>query len=165
MIRLATPGEKPALAGLIKRYIHGLASLNVLDDPESFVDRLPPELDLYWTEPNRHPYLICKDDQIAGFALINRNSHSGQSVDAAIGEFYVAPEAQRQGIGRAAALAAFAAHPGWWEMWISKANMPAKAFWKRTTDTLQFTDHSTLDDDDGVIHRFLFHPTAKGAAA
>jgi len=164
MIRRAALGEKPALAAMIKAYIQELADLNVLDNPQGFMDRLPPELDLYWTDPSRTPYLVTHDDQIAGFALINQVSHSGQPVDAAIAEFYVTPKTRKQGIGRTAALTAFAAHPGQWEMWVSKANAPAQAFWKQTTNAPQITDHKTLDDEDGVIHRFMVHPTAEGTS-
>lgn len=85
-----------------------------------------PYLALYWVEQGRYPYLILADGEIAGFALVRELEGPG-SVEMA--EFYVRREHRREGVGRAAAHALFARHPGDWALSVLSANHRALAFW------------------------------------
>ena len=54
-------------------------------------------LDAYWQEPDRSPFLIELDGEIAGVCLIRRRDGAWS-----IAEFSVIPEKRREGVGRAA---------------------------------------------------------------
>jgi predicted acetyltransferase len=58
-----------------------------------------PHFDAYWSEDDRWPYLIEVDDQLAGFALVNKWSPSHQGTDFAVAEFYILPDFRNAGIG------------------------------------------------------------------
>jgi predicted acetyltransferase len=84
-----------------------------------------PYLDLYWTEPERRPFLFRVDGHWAGFALVR----TGAPHDMA--EFFVLRKYRRGGIGVAAARAVFARIPGAWQVRQMHANAGATAFWRR----------------------------------
>jgi predicted acetyltransferase len=76
-------------------------------------------------EPGRAAYLFRRDDNPAGFALV-------QLVEPLmLAEFFVARGARGQGIGRAAALAILERHPGTWEIAFQENNVAAARFWRR----------------------------------
>jgi len=87
-----------------------------------------PRLALYWEDADRIPYLVRIGTDDAGFALVRRHATTDFREMA---EFYIAPGWRRQGVGREAALALFARHPGWWHLQILASNTAAQAFWRR----------------------------------
>ncbi|WP_371367681.1 GNAT family N-acetyltransferase [Pseudomonas sp. QL9] len=115
-VRLAAPEEEPLLAAMLPVYLRELG-----------VGMLAyPYLALYWVEAGRFPYLIRADGALAGFALVRWLDEEGRFEMA---EFYVAAAFRRQGVGRAAVRALFAAHPGDWALSVLPANRRALAFW------------------------------------
>jgi predicted acetyltransferase len=87
-----------------------------------------PYLEAYWQEPERLPFLIDVDGDVAGLCLV-RVRDGGWS----IAEFYVVPAHRRAGIGRAAvetladrARSAGAAHL---EAKVHPGNLEALPFW------------------------------------
>lgn len=115
-VRLAAPDEEPLLAAMLPIYLRELG-VGLL---------VYPYLALYWVEAGRFPYLIRADDRLAGFALVRWLEEEGRFEMA---EFYVAHAFRRHGVGRAAARALFAAHPGGWALSVLPANRRALAFW------------------------------------
>ena len=145
MIARAAPTDKPTLAALMEPYTAELAIQGVIGDPAKFLDR-------YWADPTRHPYLIRAHGGPAGFALVNKYGLSGRPIDAAMAEFYITPNHRRQGWGIRAARAAFATHPGQWELWVAQHNTPARGFWKKATAGL--ANRTIIKADGGLIYRF-----------
>lgn len=88
-------------------------------------------LESYWTEASREPWLVRVNACLAGFVLLNGQAHSGRPVDWNMAEFFIVRKHRRGGAGTAAAHAAFAAHPGQWELGIARTNLPARSFWPR----------------------------------
>lgn len=87
-----------------------------------------PWFDGYFTDADREAYLIRSGEgKLLGFAMVNA-AESGHSV----AEFLVLPQYRRTGVGRAAAWACFAAHPGAWEVSPSFGDRGAYRFWERT---------------------------------
>ena len=86
-----------------------------------------PYFDLYWSEGGRYPYWIKTSGQIVGFALIRRLAADIME----IAEFFVSVPWRRRGIGRAAARALFAAHPGSWLVRTLPMNSNSQAFWTK----------------------------------
>ena len=80
---------------------------------------------------HRHvPLLVRRDGALIGFALLNTSSHSGQSVDRNMAEFFIARKHRRGGVGTAAAREIFARFPGVWEAAVARRNGGALAFWR-----------------------------------
>lgn len=145
--------NKAALRAFLEPYL--IAHADLVDPERRFGDPTVDEFfDLYWIEPERTPYWVIADGQPKGFVLVNAWSPSGQGTERAIAEFYIRPELRRRGLGRAAALAAFATHPGLWELQVYRANPLGMAFWPRAIEAAGARDWQRLEHEDRVIHRF-----------
>jgi predicted acetyltransferase len=113
----------------------------------------------FWEEPGGEPLLIRADGAVAGFALIDRHSHSGQPCDFNMGEFFVARHYRREGVGRAAAGMVLRERPGEWEIAVSRRNTGALLFWRSIAAEAAFGQVAELDQEDerwnGFILRLL----------
>lgn len=120
------------------------------------VDLVYPWLDAYWQPgEKRWPYVIAEGDrQIIGFALVNVHAPSGEPVDYAMAEFYVAPEARRSGVGRAAAESVFHRHPGTWELSAMHSNAGARRFWIVAIAAAGASDLTVREHGDLALFRF-----------
>jgi hypothetical protein len=70
-LELARCEQSPILANLLELYAHDFSEFQPLDislDGRFGYKSLP----LYWSESNRHPFLIRFDGKLAGFALVKR---------------------------------------------------------------------------------------------
>ncbi len=94
-----------------------------------------PFMNAYWTESDRWPLLIRVGGRLAGFALVNARSHTGEPIDRNMGEFFVARKYRRHGVAAAAVRQILTLHPGKWEIAIAARNIPAQAFWSKTIST------------------------------
>jgi predicted acetyltransferase len=121
------------IANLFQLYVHDFTEFWTERRVELGEDgRFPPypALQAYWSQPGGEALLIRADGNLAGFVLIDRHSHSGEPVDFNMGEFFVARHYRREGVGRAAALAALRERPGQWELAVARRNEAAQAFWR-----------------------------------
>ena len=118
-------------------------------------------LDAYFTEPDRHPFLIRADGQLAGFALVRRATSAVGDYDVFdMAEFFVMRKYRRRGVGSEAARFAFDRFPGRWEVREMAANTPAQAFWRRVIGDYtggNFTERR-LDDSAWLMQSFDFPP-------
>ncbi len=93
------------------------------------------DLQPYWVDEWKHPFLLRVEDKLAGFALISERSKlTGKSGVFDVTEFFVLRRFRRHGVGRAAAFAAFDLFAGRWEVRQREDNPDATAFWRRTID-------------------------------
>jgi predicted acetyltransferase len=133
MISLDPAGatERPVLENLFQLYAYDWSELGWLDvgrDGRFAV----PSLDAYWVDDHHHPFLIRVDGQLAGFALVAARSRlTGATGVYDMAEFFVMRKYRRQGIGLAAASAAFDRFPGRWEIRQRDENAAATVFWGR----------------------------------
>ena len=81
-------------------------------------------LDDYWTEPDRHPFLLRVENHWAGLALVRAGSPHDMA------EFFVMRKYRRNGVGRAAARLLFDRFPGEWQIRQLAANKAATKFWR-----------------------------------
>lgn len=88
-----------------------------------------PDVSKYW-QPNCYPFIIRVDEELAGFALVNKTG-SIPSIDWNMGEFYIVAKFQGKGIGRQVAFDLFDKFHGQWEVMQMPPNLPAIKFWKR----------------------------------
>ena len=127
----ASQEQEPILANLLELYIHDFSEFIPVDlgaDGRFGYPNLP----LYWTDPDRHPFLIRVDGQWAGFVLIvntKAGSRDRQLWDMA--EFFILRGFRRRGIGRIVAHEVWQRYPGPWQVRVMDANAGACSFWER----------------------------------
>ena len=103
-----------------------------------------PDLSRYWSEPDRHPFVILADHRTAGFALIRDVE---PEVLHEMSEFYVVPALRRQGVGRKAATMLFQRFGGRWQLQFAVANARAQSFWRFVVPVATETPNA-----NGLVH-------------
>ena len=106
-------------------------------------------LDDYWTDADRHPFLIRVDNLLAGLAFVR----SGSPHDMA--EFFVMRKYRRQGVGHDAAQVLFARFPGDWQVRQLAANTSATKFWRAVIPVPFRQDTIEI----GPVQRFRIEPS------
>jgi predicted acetyltransferase len=123
--------QSPILANLLELYAHDFSEFQHLDigpDGRFGYKSLP----LYWSESNRHPFLIRFDGKLAGLALVKRGSEISDSQEVwDMAEFFVLRGCRRHRIGTLAAQEVWRRFPGLWEVRVMQSNPSATLFWKR----------------------------------
>ncbi len=113
------------LANLLELYAHDFSDF--LDIELGADGRFGyPHLPLYWTAPERHPFLITVEGRVAGFVLVHR---IGTVWDMA--EFFIIRRYRRLGVGKKATEEIWRRFPGSWEVRVMEANRHALQFWER----------------------------------
>jgi predicted acetyltransferase len=133
-VATANPAHAPLIQNLMQLYTHdfsefwtGTSRGDV--NSEGRFDSYP--LDSYWSRPNWSVYLISCDRNLAGFGLLNDETHSGRAANRNMGEFFILRKYRGQGVGRVAAEILFSRHAGSWEVAVARRNTRALQFWRR----------------------------------
>jgi predicted acetyltransferase len=113
----------------------------------------------YWL-PGCQPFIIRVNEELAGFALINKKG-SSEDVDWNMGEFFIVGKFQGMGLGRRIAVELFEKFPGTWEVMQMLCNTPAIHFWEKIISDYtkgNFTQFKKLfpepEPHDNLILRF-----------
>jgi predicted acetyltransferase len=159
----AETSQQDTLANLVQLYIHDFNAFLAPDrrigvgEDGRFADVL--RLDDYWTRDDRAVWFIRAGGALAGFALLNRQSHCDRPVDHNMAEYFVARTYRRDGIGARAAIDLIDMHKGQWEIAVGARNAPAKAFWPKVIAAVGASEVETLEGDGktwtGPITRFV----------
>src|ERR1700733_14417185 len=130
-ILAASREQEPILANLLELYIHDFSEfLSVELGPDGRFGY--PNLSLYWTDPDRYPFLIHVGGVLAGFVLVSRTpDSSGAQPPWDIAEFFVMRGFRRQHIGTKVAHDVWRRFPGEWQVRVMERNWPACVFWQR----------------------------------
>ncbi|MBS0360708.1 MAG: acetyltransferase [Proteobacteria bacterium] len=156
-LHIVEPAQKPVLENLLQLYTHDFSEFwagreeGELQEDGRFAQYL--HLDSYWaeaaSEEGRAPLFIRTEGYLAGFALVNRFSHSGLPVDHAVAEFWIARKHRRFGVGLAAAVKILGHRPGQWEMAVARRNAGALPFWRKVAAEVAGRNVEEIDRDDG----------------
>lgn len=125
-LTLVPQTQKHTLSNLMQLYRYDSSAYNEDEIDASGSFSLGQYFDAYWTEPERHPFLIKLGDKLAGFALVRQFELGKHSV----AEFFVMRPYRRQGVGQRAAAHLFDMFPGEWHVAQDEANTPAQRFWR-----------------------------------
>jgi predicted acetyltransferase len=131
----ARPRDAQILQNLLQLYTHDFTewwsgtSRGDLNSAGRYEDY---PLSPYWVRPNWSAWFIWHNDVLAGFSLINDQTHSGQPADRNVAEFFILRKHRRQGVGQIAAEHIFSSHPGSWEVAVARKNVQAGKFWGKT---------------------------------
>ncbi len=155
----ATGQDRPVIANLLQLMLYDLSPLH-----GEWIGREGRYdyawLQDYWISDDRHPYLILRRDQLAGFALVMAHSPlSGRTPCWFMAEFFILKAQRRQGHGQAALRQLLAMHRGRWEIAVFDHNRDALAFWSDALaalepDALQ-SEPRTHDDQQWTVHGFV----------
>ena len=130
----ATQIERPILRNLMELYLYDFSEFDQAEIGTYGLFEYP-YLDHYWTEPHRHPFLICLDGKLAGFVLVSRYNYLTNDKTAwIIAEFFILRKHRHKGVGEYAAHLIFDHFPGAWQVGQISENLPAKAFWRKVID-------------------------------
>ncbi len=123
--------QEAILANLLELYAHDFSEFHdvaVGPDGRFGYKSLP----LYWSEGERHPFLVFAEGRLAGFALVKRGSEfSGDDAVWDMAEFFVLRGYRRRGVGTHVAHHVWKSLPGRWEVRVMESNVAGHDFWAR----------------------------------
>ena len=136
----ATVNERPILRHLMELYQYDFSEFDGADlGPTGVYDY--PYLDHYWVEPERSPFLVRVDGNLAGFVLVARYNYlTGLKDTWVMAEFFILRKYRHQGIGEHVARIIFDQFPGAWQVGQIFENPSATAFWRKVIQRYSQTD-------------------------
>jgi predicted acetyltransferase len=161
-INFASKDERPILRNLMELYQHDFSEYDGSDTGPSGLYNYPC-LDYYWNEPERSPFLVRVDGQLAGFVLVARYNYlTGQKDSWVLAEFFVMRKYRRQGVGKYVACHIFDRFHGEWQVAQIPENIPATAFWRKVITCYthgNFQEHDSNNDHwRGPVQMFTSPP-------
>lgn len=147
--------QQAVIAQLYELYTYEMTDLADFDINDDGYYRYQ-ELPLFWSTPNRYPYLILVDNKLAGFALIQQGSPIDDAPDVwDIAEFFIMRKFRKKGIGQFVAKSVWEAHPGLWQIRVWENNLVAHQFWnnivKNFTKKSILPERVTYQGHDGLL--------------
>ena len=125
----ATREQQPILANLLELYMHDFSEFLHLDiGPDGKFHY--PHLSLYWTEPDRYPFLVRVSGKLAGLVLVKKEP--GVSTNETVwdmAEFFILRAHRKRGIGTNIAHQVWSRFPGRWQVRVMQSNVAARYFW------------------------------------
>jgi predicted acetyltransferase len=160
------PSQRATLDALAQLYIHDFTSFMT---PESQLDigedgRFADEMTLedYWTKPDHSVWFIRADGKLAGFALLDKRTRSGQPVDFNMSQFFVLRRYRGQDVAARAVEDLLNRHPGQWEVAIMERNAPALRFWPKAVSRAHISGYEKQehagDNPKRTLLRFVVNP-------
>ena len=112
------------------------------------------DLSSYYEKSDRYAFLIKVDDELAGFALINKVG-STPDVDWNVGEFFIVSKFQGKGVGSYVTEQIFNQFPGIWETTQIPENKAAIDFWEKVVNKYS---HGRFEKSRKIIPEPKPHP-------
>lgn len=128
--------QKPIIAQLYELYTYEMTDLADFDIGNDGFYRYK-ELPLYWTDANKHPYLVWVNKKLAGFILVQQGSPIDEDENIwDIAEFFIMRKFRKKGIGQLAMQYILEIYKGRWQVRVWDNNPVALAFWGSTIKKL-----------------------------
>lgn len=155
---LATPDQAPILANLLELYAHDFSEFYPVEigtDGRFGYQALP----LYWSQPDRYPFLVKADGKLAGLAFVKKSFAAADTgIVWDIAEFFVLRAYRRQGIGTTLAHLLWHRFPGQWEVRVMQANIAGINFWQHAITAFTGTAIAPvqMQKDGATWHIYAF---------
>jgi predicted acetyltransferase len=155
--------ERPILRHMMELYQYDFSEFDDADlSPMGLYDY--PYLDHYWVEPERTPFLVRVDGNLAGFVLVARYNYlTGLKDTWVMAEFFIMHKYRRQGIGEYVARYIFDQFPGAWQVGQIYENLSAISFWRKVINQYSQGDFQeyNLNNENwrGPIQAFISQPS------
>lgn len=121
--------DKSIIQNMLQLYIYDFSEFEDYELDENGLFKYD-YLDQYWLEEDRYPFIIRGNGNLAGFALLNRQSFILEKA-LTVAEFFVLRRYRRRGIGRKAAFTLFDRFHSDWEIRQIKTNTTGQLFWRK----------------------------------
>ena len=111
----------------------------------------------FWEHPNKYPYLIFHDSEIAGFALVeDLGTHF------LLAQFFVMLKFQGTGVAKAAAFDVFDRHRGSWLVESLISNLKSESFWPRIIGIYTSGKfNQAIREPRKILHEYSFENVAE----
>jgi predicted acetyltransferase len=153
----ATPDQAPTLANLLELYVHELSAFFDVEIGEDGKFGYPP-LPLYWSDPDRHPFIVKSDGKLAGLVLVKKVSGIWD-----MAEFFIIRGARRRGLGTQVVQQVWKRFPGPWEVRVIESNTAAQRFWAGAVATFLGQPFSPARIEKGGMNWTVFSFESRGA--
>lgn len=114
--------------------------------------KLSKYIDLYWTQEERHLYILKYDGKLAGFVL-ERFNEDGMNE---IAEFFVLNKYRKHGAGTFMANEMFKKYKGKWEIRTLLKNKRAQEFWRKVVKSASNGNYKERFIRDNTRYAFYF---------
>jgi [ribosomal protein S5]-alanine N-acetyltransferase len=169
----ASDADYPIIVNLGRFYFYDMAEHGGWPFPDDGQFDIENRFDNYWGRPGFRawpahwrgfPFLIRVGGHPAGFALVKQIADDTYDM----GEFFIARQYRRMGLGQRIATELFDRFAGHWELRELLTNKGAQVFWRRIVG--EYTDGEFSDGEEEfdaydnarfVIQRFRSHGFAK----
>jgi predicted acetyltransferase len=149
----ASHQHKEIIKNLMQFYVYDFSEFINLDVEADGLFAAYSNLDDYWKDKNRFPYLIQKEEKHIGFVLV-RFIETTQRNYFSIAEFFVLKKYRRAGIGKTIAHQIFSLHKGEWEVYQKESNKPAQVFWNKVIDVYTKGNFTERFENGRIIQDF-----------
>ncbi len=157
----ASAEQEPTVANLLELYAHDFSEFRPLEI-EATGRFAYPSLPLYWSEPDRYPFLVKMGGNLAGLVLVKRGSEvSGNLTVWDMAEFFVLRGYRRRGVGTQAAHEVWRRFPGPWEVRVMQSNVSAHHFWERAISKFTGEEIHPVFAEKGGKHWKLYSFSSK----
>lgn len=151
-IKLAADQEKSIIQNMARFYAYDLSRF--CGRYETQYDWSFPEDGLYeganysnfWVDADHYPFIIYVNDELGGFALINKKGYIKGS-DWYMAEFFIVAKFQNMGLGTEVAKQLFQAFKGKWEVAQMLSNKPAISFWRKIIKSFTKDNYTETQTD------------------
>ncbi len=156
-VRPARIEDKSVLRNLMELYVYDFSEYMQWDVDEHGLFGYK-YLDNYWTDPDRHPFLVTVAGKLSGFVLVRAIDSPEHQPTHSIAEFFVLRKYRRQGIGRVVAHRIFDMFSGKWSVHEIEENQLGKAFWHKVISEYtngEFEEENVQSGESrGLVQRF-----------
>ena len=149
----ASHEHKTIIKNLMQLYMYDFSEFVDIDVEVDGLFEPYKNLDDYWKDTNRFPYIIQQHEKYIGFVLV-RHIEEQQRDYFSIAEFFVMKRYRRMGTGKTIARQIFDLHKGKWEVFQREANKPAQIFWKKVIDEYTNGNFTERFEDGKTIQQF-----------
>ena len=146
--------QKQIINNLMQFYMYDFSEFVNIDIEADGFFAAYKNLDDYWNDENRFPYIIQNEERPIGFALV-RLIESAQRSYYSIAEFFVLKKYRKKGIGKQIAIQLFNLHKGLWEVFQRESNKPAQLFWSNVIGAYTKGNFTERFEDGKTIQSFI----------
>lgn len=144
---------KEIIQNLMQFYMYDFSEFVELDVEAGGLFEAYKNLDSYWTDEKRFPYIIQKDKKHIGFVLV-RFIETDKRNYFSIAEFFVMKKYRGKGIGKSVVHQIFNLHKGTWEVFQKESNKPALLFWNKVINDYTKGNFTGRFEDGKFIQDF-----------
>lgn len=125
----ATKKHQVIITNLMQFYYYDFSEYLDFEVEKNGLFQPYPDLETYWEDKLKFPYIIKIDNQYVGFALVRNVKDTSVTSYFSITEFFILKKYRQQGIGSYIAFQIFDLHKGNWQICQIEKNKVAQLFW------------------------------------